>query len=53
MARHRSADDITERWLSRELRARIARIGVGLAREADTGRDQADREPQVEREAEQ
>jgi hypothetical protein len=40
-----------ESWLSRELRERIARIGAAIAREAENGRDQEDREPQIDREA--
>lgn len=47
----RTARDTTESWLSRELRERIARIGIALVREAASGRDQADREQQPDREA--
>jgi flagellar biosynthesis regulator FlaF len=41
-----------ESWLSRELRERIARIGIALAQEAENVRDQEDREPQIDGEAE-
>jgi hypothetical protein len=46
------ARNTTETWRNRELRARIARIRIALPREAANGRDQADREPEIDREAE-
>jgi len=52
MTSSRTNHDTTERWLSRELRERIAQIGTALMRQADNGRDQADPEPQLDREAE-
>ena len=52
MTSNLTSRDTTERWFSRELRERIARIGTALAREAANGREQADREQQLDREAE-
>jgi hypothetical protein len=55
MTNNRAGDTLAtaERWLGRELRKRIARIGTALAQEAENGREQADHEPQTDREAEQ
>lgn len=51
MTSHRTTHEITESWIARELRERIARMGTALERQARADASQADAEPRIDREA--